>query len=931
MEEESNNDEPALVDEQEQEEPDDRFSVRQPSRSTSIGLPSRIGDIKLEQESMEQATIPSVQHGSNDAPPATKLDAPTHLAMSQAQQDQAAKNRARRGGRAMGAASVTPGVQFVANGKKPPAPSSNTPAALSQKDQDLLAKNRACDGVSSRSNVGAAATTPGVVHVSEPEPDLISPAPLPLSQAQKDQAAKNRARLRSGLGLGAAVVPGAVSMSVANVEPQPSSPPSKVSSAPALSQAQQDQAAKNRSRGGVSGRTMGAAVVPGPVSMSVANVEPQPSSVSPAPALSQAQQDQAAKNRARGGVSGRNMEAVVVPGAVSMIVTNVEPQPSSVSPAPALSQAQHDQAVKNRARGGVSGRTMGAAVVPGAVSATPSQNITNMSQQEQDVLAKQQARAPSIMETLVPDPPHDMSSPLGLEFSKHNMTQAEQDVLNKNRGRRHVTGDTTAVGATTHSAQAYQGGAPPVVPGVVSVSGVKAQELDMALAEQDVLAKNRGRRPVAGGTTTVGATTHSAQAYQGGAPPVVPGVVSVSGEEAQEGDARVRRKEGRAERRENRRAGPPTTGGVIVGAHAYASSEPSVEQVKSQQGGVVHSAHASNSNQAPPANDNAANPLYTSSLAMSGEERQRRIDAKFAQVDRDDAARADKVVEVHSSNSSISQSNSTMTRKDLYPEEPIIQVRETVPVVLQPTTTADRGMAVAPDVEYGEIRQPLVEDQDLAVAIAIEDDEDDNKFLAAAIEYDPDAKPPIYKNRRFRVYMGVGCCILLVAIVIAIVGPTVLGGDEGDVIQQTNAPTSAPSMSPTTSKLGLYGAFFAKEVSELVFTPDTSQDLALQWIMNEDPLQLDINSARILQRYIMVSFYYSTSNNAKSPWRSCGQAVEGEDDSCVLRDFTRNSDDTISYVERPGKTRWLSGTHECDWEGIVCLDGEDILGIQVGG
>jgi hypothetical protein len=405
----------------------------------------------------------------------------------------------------------------------------------------------------------------------------------------------------------------------------------------------------------------------------------------------------------------------------------------------------------------------------------------------------------------------------------------------------------------------------------------------------------------------VGATTHSAQAYQGGAPPVAPGVVLVSGEEAQEVNERARRKEGRAERRENRRAGPPAApGGVIVGAQAYASSEPSVEQIKSQKGGVVPSAHASNSNQAQPANDDSANPLYTTSADISAEERQRRINAKFAQADRDDAARADKMEEVHSNNPPTSPSNS-------------IRVSY---------TTADRGAAVAPDVEYGEIQQPLAEDQDLAVAVAIEDDEDDNKFLAAAIEYDPDSKPPLYKNRRFRVYMGVGCCILLMAIVMAIVGTTAFG-DDGDVIRETNEPTSAPTMSPTTTERGRNSAFFAKHVSELVLTPDTSHDLALQWIMNEDPLQLDINSTRILQRYMMVFFYYSTSNNGNAPWRSCGPAVEGEDDSCVLLEYTKQPDDTVEYVEKGGKTRWLSGTHECEWEGILCLGGDNVLGIHI--
>jgi hypothetical protein len=235
---------------------------------------------------------------------------------------------------------------------------------------------------------------------------------------------------------------------------------------------------------------------------------------------------------------------------------------------------------------------------------------------------------------------------------------------------------------------------------------------------------------------------------------------------------------------------------------------------------------------------------------------------------------------------------------------------------------------VAPDVEYGEIQQALAGDQDLTGAVAIiEDDEDDNNLLAA-IEHDPLAEPPIYKNRRFRVYMGVGCCILLMAIVMAIVGTTVLGDDD-DVIRETNEPTSAPTMSPTTSEPTSVPTISSQTLSAFIF-PGTSHDLALQWIMNEDPLQLDINSTRVLQRYMMVFFYYSTSNNSNAPWKSCGPAVDGEDDSCVLLEFTGQDDDTIAYVERPGKTRWLSGTHEWEWEeGIFCLGGDDVRDIYI--
>jgi hypothetical protein len=106
--------------------------------------------------------------------------------------------------------------------------------------------------------------------------------------------------------------------------------------------------------------------------------------------------------------------------------------------------------------------------------------------------------------------------------------------------------------------------------------------------------------------------------------------------------------------------------------------------------------------------------------------------------------------------------------------------------------------------------------------------------------------------------MGLACCALLVAIIVAIVATTVLG-DDGVVIRETNELTSSPTMAPTTLEQGRYSVFFANRVSERVYDPGTPHDMALQWIMKEDPLQLDINSrTRILQRYMIVFFYYST-------------------------------------------------------------------------
>mmetsp|Transcript_29042 Transcript_29042/g.41062 ORF Transcript_29042/g.41062 Transcript_29042/m.41062 type:complete len:404 (-) Transcript_29042:234-1445(-) len=89
---------------------------------------------------------------------------------------------------------------------------------------------------------------------------------------------------------------------------------------------------------------------------------------------------------------------------------------------------------------------------------------------------------------------------------------------------------------------------------------------------------------------------------------------------------------------------------------------------------------------------------------------------------------------------------------------------------------------------HGRINEPLMQygetqvnggtgfiDDNLAVAVAISQEEDD-AFIPAAIEYDPDSKPPLYKNRRFRFYF------LLAVFFLITIGVGVGVGDGDDII-----------------------------------------------------------------------------------------------------------------------------------------------------
>ncbi|CAB9522528.1 leucine Rich Repeat [Seminavis robusta] len=81
---------------------------------------------------------------------------------------------------------------------------------------------------------------------------------------------------------------------------------------------------------------------------------------------------------------------------------------------------------------------------------------------------------------------------------------------------------------------------------------------------------------------------------------------------------------------------------------------------------------------------------------------------------------------------------------------------------------------------------------------------------------------------------------------------------------------------------------------------------ALDWIVFEDPLQLNPDANNLLQRFIVVLTYFQTSQ--ESDWLDCGPSTTGNDDTCWIQ--TQGLESLES--------RWLEGVHECQWAGIWC-------------
>jgi hypothetical protein len=216
------------------------------------------------------------------------------------------------------------------------------------------------------------------------------------------------------------------------------------------------------------------------------------------------------------------------------------------------------------------------------------------------------------------------------------------------------------------------------------------------------------------------------------------------------------------------------------------------------------------------------------------------------------------------------------------------------------------------NVEYGEFGGST--EQGLAVAFAVEP-ASPNPFIPAAIEYDPDAKPPIFQNRRFRLYSFLAVVAVLVGSVSVAVSITVAG-------KKAQYHVAEREMA------GIREAVERVVGAEKLGDSTSPYSKALDWIQYHDPLQLIPSNETFIQRYVLALFYYSTS--IQHEWSAgCAPAVDGETDACVYQRLVDVSEDGESNIESVPWVRWLSGTSECNWAGILCSDEQHVRVIEM--
>ena len=99
---------------------------------------------------------------------------------------------------------------------------------------------------------------------------------------------------------------------------------------------------------------------------------------------------------------------------------------------------------------------------------------------------------------------------------------------------------------------------------------------------------------------------------------------------------------------------------------------------------------------------------------------------------------------------------------------------------------------------------------------------------------------------------------------------------------------------------------------------------ALNWILYEDPLQLNsLQPQNLLQRYLLVHFYLQTTKSM--PWAECGMILGGGSSLCYYPENYRASG--------TWGNNWLSDSHECQWAGVTCTgvdEGRNVTGLILG-
>jgi hypothetical protein len=194
----------------------------------------------------------------------------------------------------------------------------------------------------------------------------------------------------------------------------------------------------------------------------------------------------------------------------------------------------------------------------------------------------------------------------------------------------------------------------------------------------------------------------------------------------------------------------------------------------------------------------------------------------------------------------------------------------------------------------------------LAVACPVTDDE---KPVCVASEYDPSAKTSFYKSTTCHILTALALLLTGAAVAVGVVFGTRKEIEENVIVQ-------SPTMMPITHREARIRQMIEDNVLERNATfidmkEADSRYLALDWIVNEDRLQLTVTDPNLLQRYILAVLAFSFDLIS---WE-CGMVKDL--DSCNITD---------NYGDY---SLWLSRTDECAWYGVECDNSGVVTGLDL--
>jgi len=101
-----------------------------------------------------------------------------------------------------------------------------------------------------------------------------------------------------------------------------------------------------------------------------------------------------------------------------------------------------------------------------------------------------------------------------------------------------------------------------------------------------------------------------------------------------------------------------------------------------------------------------------------------------------------------------------------------------------------------------------------------------------------------------------------------------------------------------------------------LLTEKSPQRNALDFVVDEDLLQLCPGDPTLDQRYILLVFYYSTDG---PNWSSCSKPkdISNADQVAAANAQCNIRGDGSQFA---GSDAWLTGVSECEWGGITCDD-----------